>query len=66
MFQEKPHETTQQLETEIQRLSHCFPLSDRVSSESNTRVRAHIREKLPPREEAEHLWRQANQNALWQ
>ncbi|KAJ3504637.1 hypothetical protein NLJ89_g7836 [Agrocybe chaxingu] len=51
---------------EIVRLSHNFPLSDSVSPEPNLRLREYIRSNLPPREEADYLWEQARQNALWQ
>lgn len=48
------------------RLSHTFPLSDKISPDPNLPMREYIRAKLPPREEAEYLWEQARQNALWQ
>uniref|UniRef100_A0A8H7XP52 Xylanolytic transcriptional activator regulatory domain-containing protein n=1 Tax=Psilocybe cubensis TaxID=181762 RepID=A0A8H7XP52_PSICU len=51
---------------EIARLSHNFPLSDTISPEPNLGLREFIRSNLPPREEADHLWEQARQNALWQ
>ncbi|KAF8904124.1 hypothetical protein CPB84DRAFT_1633402, partial [Gymnopilus junonius] len=51
---------------EIARLSHNFPLSDTVSPEPNLALRNYIRGNLPPREEADYLWEQARQNALWQ
>jgi hypothetical protein len=51
---------------EIVRLSHNFPLSDTISPEGNPKLRAYIRSQLPPRAEADYLWEQARQNALWQ
>jgi len=48
------------------RLSHSFPLSDTISPEPNLPLREYIRSNLPPREEADYLWEQARQNALWQ
>lgn len=51
---------------EIARLSHNFPLSDTISPEPNLALREFIRGNLPPREEADYLWEQARQNALWQ
>ncbi|KAF8158549.1 hypothetical protein B0H34DRAFT_643629, partial [Crassisporium funariophilum] len=51
---------------EIVRLSHNFPLSDTISPEPNLALRDYIRSNLPPREEADYLWEQARQNALWQ
>ncbi|KIM35920.1 hypothetical protein M413DRAFT_32150 [Hebeloma cylindrosporum] len=51
---------------EIVRLSHSFPLSDTASPEPNLPLREYIRSNLPPREEADYLWEQARQNALWQ
>ncbi|KAF8182618.1 hypothetical protein BJ912DRAFT_823971, partial [Pholiota molesta] len=58
--------TTAQMAAEIVRLSHNFPLSDTISPEGNPRLRAYIRSQLPPRAEADYLWEQARQNALWQ
>ncbi|KAF9473435.1 hypothetical protein BDN70DRAFT_885835 [Pholiota conissans] len=55
-----------QMAAEIVRLSHNFPLSDTISPEGNLRLRQYIRSHLPPREEADYLWEQARQNALWQ
>jgi len=51
---------------EIVRLSYSFPLSDTISPEPNLPLRKYIRSNLPPREEADYLWEQACQNALWQ
>ena len=48
------------------RLSHNFPLSDTISPEGNPRLRQYIRSQLPSREEADYLWEQARENALWQ
>ncbi|KAJ7600808.1 fungal-specific transcription factor domain-containing protein [Mycena floridula] len=56
---------SQDLDKEVQRLSNSFPI-DRISPEPNLSLRAHIRQMLPPQEEAEHLWRQTQDNALWQ
>ncbi|KAG6889881.1 hypothetical protein C0995_013855 [Termitomyces sp. Mi166 len=51
---------------EVVRLSQCYPLPDNVSPEPNLKMREYIRSMLPPRAEADHLWDQALQNALWQ
>jgi len=52
--------------SEIIRLSHAFPISEAMSGEPNIALREYIRSRLPPREEADYLWEQARQNALWQ
>lgn len=54
------------LDAEIMQLSHAFPLSEKVSPERNLPLRTYIRSLLPDKEEAEYLWEQAKQNALWQ
>ncbi|PFH53341.1 hypothetical protein AMATHDRAFT_55245 [Amanita thiersii Skay4041] len=59
-------ESPEHLVSEVLRLSHSFPLSDKVSPEQNLPVRQYIRNMLPARSEAEYLWEQASQNALWQ
>ncbi|KAG6835912.1 hypothetical protein H0H93_013452 [Arthromyces matolae] len=51
---------------EVVRLSQCYPLPENVSPKPNIEMRTYIRSMLPPREEADHLWDQALQNALWQ
>ncbi|KAG6889813.1 hypothetical protein C0992_003928 [Termitomyces sp. T32_za158] len=51
---------------EVVRLSQCYPLPDNVSPEPNLKMREYIRSQLPSRAEADHLWDQALQNALWQ
>lgn len=51
---------------QVVRLSQSYPLPDNISPEPNLKLRAYLREKLPPREEADYLWSQALQNALWQ
>jgi hypothetical protein len=51
---------------EVVRLSHSYPLPDNVSPEPNLPMREYIRGMLPDRSEAEYLWNQARQNALWQ
>ncbi|KAK2460473.1 hypothetical protein APHAL10511_007520 [Amanita phalloides] len=67
-----PHDENPKIEhsdhfaSEVQRLSHNFPMSDRVSSEQNLPLRQYLRSMLPTRSEAEYLWDQASQNALWQ
>ena len=53
-------------QAEIARLSHIFPLRDDTSLEPNIPLRRYIASHLPPREEADYLWEQARQNALWQ
>ena len=62
----KEESTEAYLEAEIVRLSHNFPISDCPAPQGNVRLREFIRSHLPPREEADHLWEQARQNALWQ
>ncbi|RDB15331.1 putative transcriptional regulatory protein C1F7.11c [Hypsizygus marmoreus] len=59
-------ETPDAMFAEVVRLSQCYPLPDNVSPEPNLGLREYIRAKLPDRAEAEHLWEQALQNALWQ
>ncbi|KAF8630972.1 hypothetical protein AX17_005328 [Amanita inopinata Kibby_2008] len=54
------------LASEALRLSRIFPLSEKVSPEQNLPMRQYLRNILPPRTEAEYLWEQASQNALWQ
>ncbi|TFK39046.1 hypothetical protein BDQ12DRAFT_604911 [Crucibulum laeve] len=54
------------LAAEIARLSNSFPLSDKVSPLPNLPMREYIRSQLPSQAEAEYLWEQARQNALWQ
>ncbi|KNZ82068.1 hypothetical protein J132_08251 [Termitomyces sp. J132] len=51
---------------EVVRLSQCYPLPESVSPEPNLKMREYIRSLLPSRAEADHLWDQALQNALWQ
>jgi len=51
------------LVSEIKSLSHAFPLSEAAP---NLNLRDYIRSQLPPREEADFLWGQAKNNALWQ
>jgi hypothetical protein len=51
------------LAAEIKSLSRAFPLSE---AEPNLHLRNYIRSQLPPREEADYLWGQAQTNALWQ
>ncbi|KAG5644901.1 hypothetical protein DXG03_007453 [Asterophora parasitica] len=51
---------------EVMKLSQTYPLPDDVSPEPNLKLRGYLRRMLPAREEAEHLWSQALQNALWQ
>ncbi|KAF8628808.1 hypothetical protein AX15_003703 [Amanita polypyramis BW_CC] len=63
---ESKHESPDQLANEVMRLSYSFPMFDKVSPEQNLPLRQYLRSKLPPRSEAEYLWEQACQNALWQ
>ncbi|KAG6916037.1 hypothetical protein DXG01_008760 [Tephrocybe rancida] len=51
---------------EVVRLSQSYPLPESVSPEPNLKMREYIRSMLPEREEADRLWDQALQNALWQ
>ena len=53
-------------QAEIARLNLTFPLSDSTSSEPNIPLRRYIASHLPPRQEADYLWEQAHENALWQ
>ena len=62
----KEEQTEAHFAAEIARLSHNFPLTDSVSPEPNVALRVFIRSNLPPRDEADYLWEQARQNALWQ
>lgn len=41
-------------------------MTGRVISEPNLALRDYIRSMLPPRSEADFLWQQAKENALWQ
>lgn len=67
MFKNSPgYDSTEALFSEVVRLSHSYPLPDNVSPEPNLPLRNYIRSKLPDRVEAEYLWNQARQNALWQ
>ena len=59
-------ESTETLFAEVVRLSHSYPLPDNVSPEPNLPMREYIQGMLPDRSEAEYLWDQARQNALWQ
>ncbi|TFK69543.1 hypothetical protein BDN72DRAFT_840268 [Pluteus cervinus] len=59
-------ESSEHLDAEIMRLSHTFPLSDKISPDPNLVRREYIRNKLPSRVEADYLWDQAKKNALWQ
>lgn len=59
-----PRQSSQELDAELLRLSNDFPLGH--PSEPNIRIREYMRSKLPPRAEAEYLWEQAKENALWQ
>jgi hypothetical protein len=59
-------ESTDILFAEVVRLSHSYPLPDNVSPEPNLPMREYIQGMLPDRSEAEYLWEQARQNALWQ
>ncbi|KAF9046757.1 hypothetical protein BJ165DRAFT_1314777, partial [Panaeolus papilionaceus] len=52
--------------SEVARLSHSFPLADPASTGVNLPLREFIRSNMPSREEADYLWEQARQNALWQ
>ncbi|KAF9005441.1 hypothetical protein BDQ17DRAFT_1468981 [Cyathus striatus] len=54
------------LASEVLRLSHAFPLPENVNPEPNIPMRSYIRSQLPTRAQADHLWKQARQNALWQ
>ncbi|KAF9465746.1 hypothetical protein BDZ94DRAFT_300796 [Collybia nuda] len=60
------NEGTDPFFSEVVRLSYSYPLPDNVSPEPNLPLRNYIRGKLPDRAEAEYLWDQARQNALWQ
>ncbi|GLB45485.1 putative fungal specific transcription factor [Lyophyllum shimeji] len=51
---------------EVVRLSQSYPLPDNVSPEPNLKLRAYLRGNLPSRAEADYLWCQASENALWQ
>ncbi|KAG6810784.1 hypothetical protein H0H92_010351 [Tricholoma furcatifolium] len=51
---------------EVVRLSQSYPLPEKVSPEPNLKLREYLRSRLPSRIEAEYLWQQALQNALWQ
>ena len=51
---------------EVLRLSKSYPLPDNVSPDPNLKLREYIRSNLPDRTEANHLWQQALENALWQ
>ena len=59
-------ESMDTLFAEVVRLSHSYPLPDNVSPEPNLPMREYIQGMLPDRSEAEYLWDQARQNALWQ
>lgn len=59
-------ENPDHLANEVLRLSHSFPMSDKVSPEQNLPLRQYLRDMLPSRAEAQYLWDQASQNALWQ
>lgn len=59
-------ESPDALYNEVIRLSHSYPLPDNVSPEPNLPLREYIHGMLPDRSEAEYLWEQARQNALWQ
>ncbi|PBK97603.1 hypothetical protein ARMGADRAFT_961148 [Armillaria gallica] len=66
MMIDEPLTDGKQIEAEILRLSHSFPMPHKDSPEPNIPLRSYIRGMLPPQAEAEYLWQQAKGNALWQ
>ncbi|KAL0069882.1 hypothetical protein AAF712_003152 [Marasmius tenuissimus] len=60
---EPQHDTLDSVEGEVRRLSSSFPLTE---SGVNPALRQHLQRSLPSRSEADFLWEQTRQNALWQ
>ncbi|KAF9267290.1 hypothetical protein L218DRAFT_955169 [Marasmius fiardii PR-910] len=55
------------VDAEIQRLSRSFPLTDSGgASDPNLMLRERLQSSLPSRADADYLWDQTRQNALWQ
>jgi hypothetical protein len=64
--QEYTMQSPQELDAEILRLSHTFPMTGRVGALPNANLREYARSRLPPPNEATYLWEQTKKNALWQ
>ncbi|KAL0581182.1 hypothetical protein V5O48_000872 [Marasmius crinis-equi] len=61
---EPQHDTLDTVGAEVQRLSRSFPLSE--SAHDPQVLRRHLQRSLPSRGQADYLWDQIRQNALWQ
>ncbi|KAI3616044.1 hypothetical protein WG66_014000 [Moniliophthora roreri] len=64
---ELDQDSTKDLDAEIQRLSRSFPSTESGGeSEINIPLRKRLHSYLPSRTEADYLWEQTRQHAIWQ